>query len=257
MLRPEPRKALRSRPEKRVRPHLQRWVSCELSLSKLQDQIPSRTRGPLLMGSPSAAQGHKSNDGPTAMKHQPRHKDHLARYGSDHRSSPEFLDRTDRCRVDEKLAIVGGGLNEKDPAVGAPNTAPSRLEPSDVQSRVLVVPGQGLVPAVVNPRPSPTEDGPKKVQLQNVGANAPEVEKAIPAGLGGEEHGHEQSDQHKRERRGGRAAEGDGQGDARCGDCPVGGRVQARAPDGAAVQLAAVKMREHADVGWAEGRLIA
>src|SRR5215207_1491420 len=112
--------------------HLLYWVSRELSLSKLQDQIPGRTRRPLLMGSPAAAQGHKGDDGPTAMKHQPRHKDHLARYGSDHRSSPEFLDRRNRGRVDEKLAIVGGGLDEKDPAVGSPNTAPSRLEPSDV-----------------------------------------------------------------------------------------------------------------------------
>src|SRR5215213_10503600 len=135
--------------------HLLYWVSRELSLSKLQDQIPSRTRRPLLMGSPAAAQGHKSDDGPTAMKHQPRHKDHLARYGSDHRSSPEFLDRRNRGRVDEKLAIVGGGLDEKDPAVGSPNTAPSRLEPSDVQPRVFIVPGQDLVPAVINPWPSP------------------------------------------------------------------------------------------------------
>src|SRR5215217_1667624 len=46
--------------------HLLYWVSRELSLSKLQDQIPSRTSGPLLMGSPAAAQGHKSDDGPTA-----------------------------------------------------------------------------------------------------------------------------------------------------------------------------------------------
>src|SRR5215213_4904326 len=132
MLRPEPRKALRSRPEKRVRPHLQRWVSCELSLSKLQDHVPCGTCRPLLMGSPAAAQGHKSNGGPTAMKHQPRHK------------------------------------------------------PRDVQSRVFVVPGQNLVPAVIDPRTLPTQDRPVEVQFKNMGADAPEVEKAISAGLGGE-----------------------------------------------------------------------
>src|SRR3954454_17821449 len=102
------------------------------------------------------------------MKQKPCHEDHLPRDGPDHRSRPEFLNRGDRGRVDEKLAIVGGSLNQKDPAVGAPKAPPNRLQPSDVYTRVFVVHGQDLVPAVVNPWPSIKQDWRKEVQLENI-----------------------------------------------------------------------------------------
>src|SRR3954447_10187797 len=82
---------------------ISRLLSCQFPLGQFEDLISSGTGGRLLMGSSSAAQGHKGNYGPAQVKDKPRRKDHLPRYGPNHGSSPELLNPPDRGRVDEKL----------------------------------------------------------------------------------------------------------------------------------------------------------
>ncbi len=102
--------------------------------------------------------------------------------------------------MDQQLADIGDQLHRKDPAIGAPDATPRRLQQGDVHLRVAIVAVEGFVPAVIDPGALAKKYRAEKVQFENMGADAKEIEKTVAPRLGRKKHGHQQADQHQRQR---------------------------------------------------------
>ena len=207
------------------------------------------------VAAPTAAQRPIGDGHPGAMKGQPGQKDELAGDRADGRALPELADMRDGCGVDQQLADIGGDLDREDPAIVAPEPAPGGFHQADVQVGTDIVVVEDLVPAIVDANALAAQDRPEELQLHDMGAQAPEVEEAVAARLDRQEHRDQQAHQGQRQRRGRGAAEGHRECYAGGDHRPVGGGIEAGAPDGAAVDLAPVQVGERADVGGAEHRL--
>ena len=128
--------------------------------------------------------------------------------------------------MDEELAVVGHRLDGQDPAIVASQAAPRRLGEADVEVQALIVVGQRLVPAIVDPEALAAEDRPEELRLHDPDPHAPDVEVAIAARLEDQEDDDEEAHQRQRQGRGLLAAEGGREGDAGRHHRPVGGRVR-------------------------------
>ncbi len=96
----------------------------------------------------------------------------------------------------------------------------------------------------------------EEVHLKQAGAGAPDVEVAVAAGFNEEEYQDNQSCQGEWHGAVVGVAEGDGQGNASNGHCPVGGCVQALAPDFAPIHLSPVEVGQCTQFGGTEFGLI-
>jgi hypothetical protein len=66
-----------------------------------------------------------------------------------------------------------------------------------------------LVPAIADLHAPSEQDGPEEPGFQDVRPHAPEIEEAVAARLGVQEARNQQTNQHKRQRRGEGGAEGE------------------------------------------------
>src|SRR5205823_2702632 len=122
---------------------------------------------------------HHGDRQPSRMEDEPGQQDELARHRADRSPREELLERADRSRMDEQLADVGGHLNEEDPTIVAPQPPADRLQQRDVERGRAIVLVERLVPAVVDAHALPAQDRPEEMHLQDMSADAPEIEIAV------------------------------------------------------------------------------
>ena len=65
-----------------------------------------------------------------------------------------------------------------------------------MQVRRSIIPIEGLVPAVIDPNTLAAQDRPKKLDLQDMSANAPEIEEAVASCLDAQKNRYQETHKH-------------------------------------------------------------
>src|SRR5262249_52266805 len=137
-------------------------------------------------------------------------------------------------------------------SVGAAQAAAHRTREADVIARREVVFREEIGPTGIELHPVAAEHRRVEVGFEQPGARPPDVEVAVAARLEQQEDAHQEADQHHGQGRGFGVAVGRRERNPSRDHGPVGRAVKARAPHRAAVDLAAIKMRQRSDLRRAE-----
>jgi hypothetical protein len=80
--------------------------------------------------------------------------------------------------VDQKLADIGGRLDQENPSIVPPQPSPDSVDKRNVEIRVKIVVRERQVPSVIDPNALARQDRPEELKLENMRADAPEIEEA-------------------------------------------------------------------------------
>src|SRR5262249_60517168 len=176
----------------------------------------------------------------------------LARKRPDGGAFPQVFQGRYWSRMHGNLAVVGGALDRENPGIVATQPAPERPNVTDVIHGLAIVGREHRLPVVAGRNALAAQHGRVEMGLDPARPRTPHIEVAIAPRFEAEERENEDADEHQRQGRGILARECNRKGDPECDDRPVGGVVETRPPDRAAVDFTAIEMRERPDLGRAE-----
>src|SRR4051812_32983283 len=176
---------------------------------------------------PSAFVGDKRHSHPCRVEDESGQNDELARNRANRCAGPEIPERGNRNRMDEQFADVGSHLDRENPAIIVAEPAADGLGIGDVKVGRLVILVEDFVPAILDLHASAPEYRSEEVHFEHMRSHAPKIEKAVAAGLDGQESRNQEANENQRQRRRGLAAERQRQGDASCQHRPIGRGIKA------------------------------
>src|SRR5262249_20206651 len=159
-------------------------------------------RRPALVLRPIEMQRGEADDEEGAIVQDPADHHEPARKGPDGCALPQVLPDGDWGWVYRDRAIVGDGLDGKDPSIIAAQPAPERPHITNVVHGLAIVGGEHLLPVLMGSNVLATHHGRIKVRLDPARASTPDIEVAIAACLEAEEHENQDADEHQRQGRG-------------------------------------------------------